>query len=433
MPYSKEKTLIFKKAIASSMVSKVVSMVFQVISVPLLLSFLGAEGFGLYSTLVALFGWVFLISGGINPGITRIVARGGINAISQRFINTAKKINITLICFVIIVFAILYLFSDSSTFYLFSYHHVFTMLLFCLPIIYYSLTDSIRQGMGEQHYNNLWASLATFISIIFIYLLSFSEFSTELAIHIVIFAIYFPILVSKLLNTFYLNRNKTVNLINDNLGERKQTFRLYKVLTFITLSNLLIQLSVIVNKSVVMVTMANFSLIDTAKLELVFRFFMLAGTFFATIQQPLWPMITQAIKSKNNTWVEKIRNKLFVSFLFYSFILMICVVLFGELAFKVWSNGEFHFSELELSLMSIYFITIALNQACIVMLMGYGVFTFIGKALIIESIVLVFLISSNLFEYSVAGIMVAMIVARISTSSIILFLGVKRRDFHNAK
>jgi len=159
---------------------------------------------------------------------------------------------------------------------------------------------------------------------------------------------------------------------------------------------------------------------------------MLAGTFFATIQQPLWPLITQAIKKKDAKWVRSVHRKLFLAFTTYSLFVLVVVILFGDWAFNTWSNNLLSFNRSELIFVSLYFLTIAINQACIIMLMGYGAFSFIGKCLIMESLLLVLLISTGVFEYTLLGVLKALLLARISTSTVSLFLGVKRKGMNHA-
>jgi len=426
MQLQHNKLVILKKAIASSMVSKAISFLYQIISLPILLAFLGTENFALYSTLVALLGWIFLISGGINPGVTRIIARRGMTSVSNRFIRAAKKINLILILVFLILLFIFYLVSNKSTIYIFPLYDVYVLLLFCFPIIYFSLTDSIRQGIGEQHYNNLWTSFATLMSVLFICLLPFLNVDTQHLIKLIIIIIYCPLLVSKLANTYFF-RKKYYVALNKTYRAKVHNIRLYKYLSIFALSNLLIQLSVIINKSIVMVVLVNFNLVETAKMELIFRFFMLAGTFFATIQQPLWPLITQAIKNKDSSWVKNVNRKLFSFFFLYSLLVFTLVILSGEWAFTFWSSGVLSFNNQELVLISLYFVTIALNQASIIMLMGYGSFSFIGKSLLAESLLLVLLLSFGLFEFNFLGIMQALLLARLLTSTIALFIGARQQ------
>ncbi|WP_286263333.1 hypothetical protein [Thalassotalea atypica] len=428
MTLVQNKSSILKKAFVSSLVSKVVSFSFQIFSVPILITFLGTAGFGLYSTLITIFGWVFLISGGINPGVTRVVARKGITPNALKTIDIAKRISLLFIFLILVCVLIAKLTSSSNNIYLFDAQHV--LLLFCLsaPIIYLSLTDSIRQGMNEQHYNNLWATAATFISVVFIAFLPFWELEQHQAIACVILIMYSPLVLTKLANTWQLSHRDSKLSLFTLMPKSRSNQRLFKALIAVATANLIIQLSVTINKSAVMVFLANTDLNEAAKLEIAFRYFLIAGTFFATIQQPLWPLIIQAIKNREISWMQKVKKKIFAFYVAYSIALMIILQFFGVQIFNIWSNNNLAFSLFELQLIGAYFITIAINQASIVLLMGYSAFAFIGKALIVESLVLVMLLISPLFESTFADVLTALLLARFFTSSIILWLGVNKRE-----
>lgn len=76
---------LFKNA-SFSVISQFVNIAIGVLFVPLYLYYLGIEGFGVYSLIIMLFGWLTILQAGVDPAITKLIA--------QYFAeNQFKKIN----------------------------------------------------------------------------------------------------------------------------------------------------------------------------------------------------------------------------------------------------------------------------------------------------------------------------------------------------
>lgn len=408
---------ILKKAFTSSILSKVVSFVFQIISLPLLITLLGTSEFGKLAVMMAAVGWINLISGGISPYITRTLSTQKNKSFTYKVISGSRTIivlgSILSCCIYLLFFS--YLESKFNEL----VYPLTTMFLLSLLSLNFSIAESIRQGNMQQHVNNNFAMLSSLLSIVIIYVIYLLEVNEKFLFQLSVIAIYFPLFLSKLIN--YL-------LLDKRYFERGFLFyfvketKLYKLIFSFMLANLMIQLSVIIVKTFSVFYLASSSVIEVAKMEIVFRFLLISGTFFAAIQMPLWPLISEAKKLNDFDWLNKIKKMLIYGFGSYGLLLFILMFLYGEKVFAIWLGDNAILSRVEIIFASLYFLSISLTQALIITLMGLGKFKIIGRALFVEacvfSIVLIAM-KCMYFEVSLVNVIAAMILVRIIAFSIL--------------
>ncbi|WP_147302299.1 hypothetical protein [Thalassotalea euphylliae] len=391
-----------------------VSFCYQVFSLPLLMAFLGVEKYAIFAIFLTSIGWVFWLSNSLSPAVTRITARNGITQIAHRVYLAAKKVTFFIAVVAVVGGAVLTLVQlNHQVMSHFNLHDVLLLLLLSLLVMYYSVADSVRQGVGQQHINNLYFSGANAITIVSIFVIAKMNWHESSKLPLAIVVTYLPLFIIKVINTFQVNTKFKVKPLTHTYNPKKA---LLKLLFGVGSANLFIQLSVLTNKSVVSFFVIDASLVEMAKLDIAFRYFTIAGTFFATIQAPLWPLLTNAYKQKEYNWIRMWQLVLTIGFGVISLVLFAVTYLYGEQLFLLWSQAAVVITQQEIMLMSGYFLTIALNQAHIILLMGKSDFAFIAKSLLIEAGVLILLIFSQQFEQSLLGVIQALIVARIISS-----------------
>ena len=103
---------------------------------------------------MALIGWVNLVNGGLSPQVTKTISDGEPLKTIQKLIGLSR----TIIFYVIILYfgfsGLLLYFSDfiyqESIFFEF-----ISLIVLTLAILYFTIGDSVRQGLFQQHVNNL--------------------------------------------------------------------------------------------------------------------------------------------------------------------------------------------------------------------------------------------------------------------------------------
>lgn len=419
-----DRKFILYKSLSTSLLSKGVGFLYQILSLPLLLKYLGATDFGILAILMSLLGWINILSGGISPYLTRTLAAGKPVSFCSNVIAGSRSVllGLTIVCISLLILA-------STLFPIWFQNYVSTiLLLFCLSIAIVNLafTDSIRQGMHQQHINNLLLMSANLTTVIFIYVCSYLNVIIFTKLFTAVLIIYSPLMLTKLINFSLLQR---YGFFERFYIPYKKYKRLYNLIFNFMAANLTIQLSVVAVKTVAIITLGMNDPVDASRMEIVFRYLLILGTFFATIQTVIWPLITQAQKSGDRVWLVKIKFVLGISFFLFGLTTLCISYLFGEVIFQFWLGAHMLLNKYDIILASLYFFIISLAQAPIIILMGFGLFTFIGKFLAVEAVLyvlIVILLNYLLQEVSLHTVLIPMIALRL-----FIFLGLIRRAYYD--
>ncbi len=405
------------RGVYSSILSKGVGFVYQVLSLPILLSYLGQNNFGFLSILMSIVGWVNLLNSGLSPYITRVIsAEQSLEKISM-VVAASQKIVMALSCVLIFIFlGIAVFYSEELSSHNYSIVAVF---IFSVVIVNLGLSDSVRQGRHEQYVNNFLIMLASFITVALIYVISNNNIVIIDHVFTAVLVIYFPLLLTKLYNFVSLRKEY---FEFRNLVIVKPKIRIYKVVFSVLGANLFIQLSVILVKSYSLLLLGINDLSESARLEIVFRYLLILGTVFATIQPIIWPLITQAKKFGDRYWLLKSKIVIGVGFFTIGLLNYILSYAYGQELFNLWLGDSEILTLQEINYSALYFLMISLAQAPIVILMGKGRFSLIGKVLLMEALMYVIISSSILFVYKYFYLTDALIPMLICRFIVFLFL-----------
>lgn len=418
-----DRKLILYKSLSTSLLSKGVGFLYQIMALPLLLKYLGNTDFGILAIFMSLVGWIYLLSGGISPYLTRTLASGKPFNFCSNVIAGSRTIliGLTIICtsFFILANTLLpaWFQSYGST----------LLLLFCLSIVIVNLafTDSIRQGKHQQDINNLLLMSANVTTVIFIYICTYLNVIIFSKLFTAVLIIYSPLMLTKLINFSLLQR---YGLFERLYIPYKKYKRLYNLIFSFMAANLTIQLSVVAVKSAAIITLGVNDPVDASRMEIVFRYLLILGTFFATIQTVIWPLITQAQKIGDRAWLLKTKLVLAISFFLFGLTTLWLSYYFGEVIFRFWLGDHMLLNKYDITLAALYFFTISLAQAPIIILMGLGLFTFIGKFLAAEAVLYVLIVSLLNYlpqEVSLHSVLIPMIALRF-----FVFLGLIKRAYY---
>jgi O-antigen/teichoic acid export membrane protein len=376
----KRKT-VFYKAISSSLLSKLVSFVYQIVSIPLLITMIGSNNFGLLAMMMSLIGWINILSGGVSPLVTKVVAENH-ELIEQQNVIAGSRTILILGSIVLTVFFLiigLYVYQDYKNV------AIATLILFIISIliINFTIADSIRQGSKQQHINNFYMMSANITIIGSIYLTYQLPLAESLLLPLAVIVLYLPLLLSKMTNYFTINKNFLIKGCYLPFKNNRQLFgRIYHFM----IANFMIQLSVVIIKSFAIMYLGSNDTLAAAKMEIVFRYLLISGTFFAAIQLPLWPLITEAKAMNDQLWLKKVKIWLGLGFLACGLGNFVIMINFGLSIFELWLGESISFTQQEIVLAASYFLVISIVQAPVIILMGLGTFSYMGKILMAEAL-----------------------------------------------
>ena len=398
------------RGVYSSILSKGVGFVYQLVSLPILLNYLGQNNFGFLAILMSIVGWVNLLNSGVSPYITRVISAEQSPATISMVVAASQKIVIALSCILIFIFLGIVIFLNKEL--SLQDYSIVAVFIFSIIIVNLGLADSVRQGRHEQYINNILIMLASFITVTLIYLISDNNIVFIDHVFTAVLVIYFPLLLTKVYNFASLRKEY---FEFSNLVRIKPKAIIYKLVFSVLWANLFIQLSVILVKSFSLLLLGMNDLSESARLEIVFRYLLILGTIFATVQPIIWPLITQAKKVGDKDWLFKIKIVIASSFFIIGLLNYFLSYTYGQNLFYLWLGDSEVLTVTEINYSALYFFMISLAQAPIVILMGKGEFSLIGKVLFMESILYVFISLSIFFVYkhfALIDALVPMVVCR---------------------
>lgn len=385
---------VLKAALLTSLASKFSGLFYQIFAIPMILNALGGEGFGLFILISGFSTWLNLVSSGVAPMLTTMVARGDSSrSIQNSFIAT----NIFfLIIFLLLIFILQLFFSNAIVSYLENIDWTSIVIVYSLLVanIIFSSAESITQGRHKQHVNNLVFCFGSLLNLLFVYVATVHYELTDVVRLFVVSQLGLTLI--KFINWSVI----TVSIIRYKLTN-PFSIDLFRSVFSITGPFLLVQLSVVLFQQALIVIVYGHSKEMAGMLGLVFRAHGIMGSFLGMINQPMWPLVVDAIKNGNPSWVKKIYIKLMILYSIFGISCLIGLVLLGNIVFEYWSADKYSFSQLDCFWIGMQFFLISLTQANNAILMGLSEFKFLGRMMLGESMLALLLIVAYLDYFSI--------------------------------
>ena len=129
---------------------------------------------------------------------------------------------------------------------------------------------------------------------------------------------------------------------NINLIPKFNYFKTNKIKSILSLGAkfFILQLTVlIIMSSDRMISIHLLNINEVTNYDLLYRYFSIVMIFHTLINNPLWPMYTEAFQKKDYIWIKNILKKLNLLLLGYSFIILIMIYL-GDKFILFWTGNE---------------------------------------------------------------------------------------------
>ncbi len=401
------------KAISTSVLSKGVGALYQILSLPLIMSLLSEKQFGYFGVIVSLLGWVTLLQGGIGPSVTRLYVREAAISVKRRL--ESATLGVVFIYGIAILIVELLLLAIGVIPAALGLEVLVTTILILLTLLF-SIADSVRLGLHQQHINNLLMALSHIGVLGGLYVLTASEQVSSYSLLLVLIVIYTPPLVFKVINSYAIfhDHNKWPRLVS--YGKNRW---IYKIVAGMIGSVILIQVSSALMKTVSSVYWLNIDVTEAGRLEVLYRLLTILGTFYPMIQIPLWPLLANARRMNEQDSLAKARLYLYVGFFIYSLVSFGVIVGFGQEIIGLWLGEDSYFSIDELLSIGLYFMGISIGQAAIILMMGREDFTTISKILfgevVLYSLFVIGIFSSN-YSLNLSEMILIMFILRVAVS-----------------
>ncbi|MEW0633785.1 hypothetical protein AB0U64_00010 [Escherichia coli] len=349
--------------------SRVITFVNQVLSVPLTIAIIGINEFTRFNVITAGIAWLITVGGCLLPSLVGDISRAKEDhndiMISEK-ISSALTVMVIFIITVMIGYIFFFGVMDNER---------NLLLIFSILILLFSTAENVRQGLGENYKNAIYNGCSNLLSLVIILGLAYFEIKTNL--QMVIIVMFGSITFFKLLNLLPLMRyfslkhitfdsckgmlDKATGFVFLSVAYYFNTARLITVLNWLNYTKLT---EFIILQKIILIVMG----------------------MVVMIRNPLWGVIAKMqYKGNSDLIIVNYRKGLRVYF-YTAPLLVIISVLCIPFFLKMWAGGIV-ISYPDIIAFSIYLVSIVFSYINSVLYYGLELFNKISRILIVESIV----------------------------------------------
>jgi O-antigen/teichoic acid export membrane protein len=390
---SEFRTQRFKIAVLSSLTGKSVSIVSQLVALPLAIASLGIDRFGIYAMLVAVLNWMNLAGVAITPGLTvKIVSANsaGDHDLEARVFTTAFLFSLLVAAsmfmglqavFQTIGFDILFgsaalPYRNEVAFGL-QFLAVFTSLSIVLSIV-----EAAQAGYQNQHINNLLVTLGSLLSIIAVFVVV----RQQPTIPNLILSIFGIPLIARALNVLHLFWHRCYLL------PWRGRFSIDLLLKMITTGSafLLTLFGTFLYQSFSIYWVGReLGSAAAAQMSVMMMVLNISGSILITVTQPLWPAIQDSVNRDDRAWVVSAYRRILHTLVPYIALAGLALVISGEYILGFWLKSDVHIDITMRLLWGVYFFIVAWEHLNYTVLIGMSRFWFASVTFSIGALVMV--------------------------------------------
>lgn len=334
------RSLSVKKNIIGSMAIKCISILVQLMLVPLTLGYLSADLYGIWLTVSSIMLWLNFFDVGFTLGLKNRLAE----AIAVGDYRRGKSLVSTTYIMLILIFVPVGLigelviphidwsgFLNVSSEYNLQLVEVMRILLisFCLQMIF-NAVSAILAAFQKVAFSSVFPVLGNILSLIVIFILKYTVPPSLPALAISIS--YLPVAVYLVCSVILFNG--VLKKVSPSL--RSIDFSYVKDLFQLGVKFFIIQIQIVVLYQSTNILISNLSSpLDVTSYNIAYRYIGVASMLFTLILNPLWPAFTDAYAKRDFPWMKQVyrRMKKLYSLLFVAIVLM---GVLSPIVYKLW-------------------------------------------------------------------------------------------------
>lgn len=342
----------YLKQVKRSLVFKIGTIGASFIAVPLMISYLGEEKFGIWATMLTIFNWIMLFDFGVANGLKNKVSESLVKenyTEASSYISTAYGLIGLFSLFFYILFLLISAYIPWNQFYNtknISYTELRSASLILAFFIFFnfwlSLINQIYHGLQKSSFIIFGQFVSNFFALIFIVVL---KNYTKSSILLLTWAYGFSMITSNILLSVFIFR--TLNRLAPKIKYFDKTK--IKPLLGIGVKFFVIQIAVVViflTDKILITQLLGPS--SVTPYEVLFKLFSTITISHSLLLTPLWPAFSDAFYKQDFRWIQINlwqQIKIVVLLIFISFLL----ALFGPSIVDLWvgnqvkASGELYF------------------------------------------------------------------------------------------
>lgn len=333
-----------KKNIVGSILVKGISILIQLLLVPLTLGYLSTELYGIWLTLSSILIWINFFDVGFTLGLKNKLAE----AIAIGDLKKGKALVSTTYFMMIIIFVPLCIilelilphinwstFLNVNQIYNEQLVEVMRVLIvcFCLQMIF-NVISSILAACQKVALSSAFPVIGNFLALIAIYLLT--KFSQPSLLNLALAISYLPIIV------YFIS---SIIFFSGKLKAIRPSFKAIDTSLIKDILNLgvrffIIQIQLIVLYQSTNILISNIaSPADVTSYNIAYKYLSIALMLFNIILGPLWPAFTDAYTKKDYAWMNNVYKRM-TKICALLIIAIIIMVILSPIAYHIWIGDK---------------------------------------------------------------------------------------------
>ncbi|MBC9617861.1 hypothetical protein IBY30_08820 [Escherichia coli] len=349
--------------------SRVITFVNQVLSVPLTIAIIGINEFTRFNVITAGIAWLITVGGCLLPSLVGDISRAKEDhndiMISEK-ISSALTVMVIFIITVMIGYIFFFGVMDNER---------NLLLIFSILILLFSTAENVRQGLGENYKNAIYNGCSNLLSLVIILCLAYFEIKTNL--QMVIIVMFGSITFFKLLNLLPLMRYFSLKHITFDSCKGM----LDKATGFVFLS-----VAYYFNTAGLITVLNWLNYTKLTEFIILQKIILIVMGMVVMIRNPLWGVIAKMQYKGNSDLIIVNYRKVLRVYFYTAPLLVIISVLCIPFFLKMWAGGIV-ISYPDIIAFSIYLVSIVFSYINSVLYYGLELFNKISRILIVESIV----------------------------------------------
>ncbi|WP_140421915.1 hypothetical protein [Escherichia coli] len=349
--------------------SRVITFVNQVLSVPLTIAIIGINEFTRFNVITAGIAWLITVGGCLLPSLVGDISRAKEDhndiMISEK-ISSALTVMVIFIITVMIGYIFFFGVMDNER---------NLLLIFSILILLFSTAENVRQGLGENYKNAIYNGCSNLLSLVIILGLAYFEIKTNL--QMVIIVMFGSITFFKLLNLLPLMRYFSLKYI---------TFDSCKGILDKATGFVFLSVAYYFNTAGLITVLNWLNYTKLTEFIILQKIILIVMGMVVMIRNPLWGVIAKMQYKGNSDLIIVNYRKVLRVYFYTAPLLVIISVLCIPFFLKMWAGGIV-ISYPDIIAFSIYLVSIVFSYINSVLYYGLELFNKISRILIVESIV----------------------------------------------
>lgn len=334
------------KTVSSGLLAKIINIGVSLMIVPMSLSYLGKEQYGLWVTVSSFVGMLSFMDGGAGNAVLNMVAHASGSGSNQQELKkivstaffglTALAMMGCLLFFVVFPYVswgkLLGVAGSTSLSELNVV--VIVVVLFFFVSMVTTLVGKVQRGLQEGNLDNFWGGLASLLSLLFVYIVIKKDAGL---VGFIIAFLAGPMLAYLMSNIHYLlilRRDLLPRIANVNKVIANDLFKVGGMF-------FVLQIAATIQGQADNVIIANMlGAGEVTGYAICMKLFLMPPMLFGLVMAPLWPAYREAIASNDMQWVKRVFLKSLRWALFISIPSACVLVLLAGKIIKLWVGQE---------------------------------------------------------------------------------------------